>query len=232
MTITPVIYDWRQSCEPVNSLFRAGGQGIAGGMTLGGAMVSNPEPGGRAELIMDFARFVTPQQNTDASWLASRITNGAVMRVRLAQSVQLVPWADLDIADTGQTWANGEAWANDALWRASPYAVIAAGASEGSETLVVDMSVLGRVLKIGHVIGAFRDGYDFAHMVMDIEYDDDDAATLTVSPPLRRDMGAGGRILFRPAMLGVCANASEVAGTFLRGLHGQFGAVRMVEALV
>ena len=91
MTYTPTIYDWPETCAPINQMFRAGGQSIAGGMTLGGAAVENPEPGGRATCEMDFAAFVTDEANRDASWLASRILNGNVMRLPLWDTVQLVP---------------------------------------------------------------------------------------------------------------------------------------------
>lgn len=232
MSIIPRIYDWRLSCEPVNSFFRAGGEAIAGGLTLGGAMVSNPEPGGRAEYVMEFAAFVTEQATRDASWLISRITNGAVMRVPIFDSVQLVPWADLDQEPDGRTWANGETWAGGTLWAANPYAYVSATSATGSETFTADLSPIGRVLQIGHVIGFFSDGYDFAHTVMDIEYDGDDEATVTVSPPLRRAVTADVRMLFRPKMLATCANPSEVAGMFRRGRHVTLGAARMVEALV
>lgn len=231
MTYTPVIYDWRRSCEPIDTLFSAGGQSIAGGMTLGGASVSNPEPGGRAELVMAFATFPDPAQNLDASWTISRIRNSAIMRLQILSSVQLVPWADLDVADTGQTWANGAAWANDAPWRASPFAPIAVAALAGVETVTVDLSILGDIVQIGHVIGFFVDGYDFAHMVMDVEYDAGEA-TLTVSPPLRRGLTTDDRMMFRPKMLGVCVNAAEVAGMFQRGRHVQLQPARFVEALV
>lgn len=229
MTYTPIIYDWRSSCAPLDTLFIAGGEAIAGGMTLGGVSISNPEPGGRAELVMSFATFPDPAQNRDASWTISRIRNGAIMRLPILSDVQLVPWADLDIADTGQTWANGEPWANDALWRASPFAPVVGTALAGAETVTVDLSVLGPVVQIGHVIGFFIDGYDFAHMVMDVEHNGDEA-TLTISPPMRR--GTSGRMLFRPKMLGVCRNPAEVAAMFMRGRHVQMQAARFIEALV
>lgn len=230
MPYTPAIYDWRTTCAPIDQVFIAGGLSIAGGMTLGGAAVSNPEPGGRAELRLSFVTFPTVEANLDASWTVSRILSGSVMRIRLWETVQLVPWADLDITDEGQTWANGQPWANDENWRASPYAPVST-AAKGSETFTVDLSVTGQILKIGHVIGFFLDGYDFAHVVMDIEPDGDDAI-VTVAPPLRRALTSSDRMLFRPAMLVVCQNAAEVAGTFASGRHMQLGAARMVECLV
>ena len=232
MTYTPTIYDWPTACEPIDQVFRAAGQAIQGGMLLGGAMAQNPEPGGAAELLMSFAAFVTPQANLEASWLMSRITNGAIMRVKLWNTVQLVPWADLDITDTGQTWLDGGAWENGSYWQTSPYAPVTASASKGAETVIVDCSIPGRVLSRGHVIG-FRVGdYDFAHIIMAVSYDGDDRATLTIAPPLRRGLTTSNRLFYWPSMLVTCRNAPEVAGQFRRGLHVQLNSAKLVEALV
>lgn len=232
MTYTPTIYDWPADCAPVDQVFRAGGQAIEGGMTLGGAMASNPEPGGRAELHLNFATFVTDAANRAASWLISRITNGAIMRVRLWDTTQLVPWADLDVPDVGQAWADASPWANDAAWATDPYAPITAVAAKGAEVFTADLSIIGQVLEVGHVIGFEVSGYHFAHVVMAISYGVSDAATVTVSPPLRRALAVTDDMLFRPSMLVTCRNASEVAGTFRRGLHMGLNSAKLVEALV
>lgn len=233
MAYTPTIYDWRRSLCPTGQVFRGGGQSIEGGMMQGGAMASNPEPGGRGELFMTFPAWRKGRDVTlDISWTLSRITNGCIMRVPLVSSVQLVPWIDLDIDAAGQTWANGEAWAGGALWRASPFAPVAAAADAGAERFVVDLSLLGPVLRIGHVIGFFLEGYDFTHIIMDIDHGDDDAATITISPPLRRNLTASDRMLFRPTILATCRNAAEaLIETGRRSTLG-IGALQMVEALV
>lgn len=213
MTIIPAIYDWRSSLVPLHQIYRAGGQERDGGMTLSGAMISNPEPGGRGMLRMIFRPFsLSRAVNADVSWTISRLLNQSVMRVRLRESMQLVCSADLNVTDTGQTWANGQPWANDENWRSNPFALVAAIALAGSETFTVDLSVTGQVLSIGHVIGFFLEGYDFAHIVMDIDYDGANLATVTVSPPLRRSLAANDLMLFRPSMLVTCMNARELSG--------------------
>lgn len=231
MTWTPTIYDWRRSLCPLDQSFRAGGLAIGGGMTLGGASVLHPEPGGRAELTMTFPQIFRPEHAADASWTASRIMNGTVWRIPLYGSVQLVSAADLDVPDTGQTWANGAAWANDENWRANPFAYVTAAASKGAASFAVDMSILGDVLKIGHVIGFHLDGYDFAHMVMDIDYVDG-VATVTVEPPLRRAMAIDDYLLFRPVMTATCANGAEVLNAVRARRAVSFNGIRFVEALV
>ncbi|MEL7281345.1 MAG: hypothetical protein AAGK79_13380 [Pseudomonadota bacterium] len=233
MTYTPTIYDWRTSCAPFDQMFRAGGQSIAGGLTTGGARTESPEPGGRAELFWSFRRFGTTQQNRDASWLASRMLNGNVLRVPLVIGVQLVPETDLTPpADLGLTWANDKPWSNKKNWRWNPRVAVTVAALKGATSLTVDMSDFGEVLQIGHVIGFTVDGYEFAHMVMDVEYTDAGAATITVEPPLRRAVTTDDTMQFRPKMLVVCRNAREVGTQFQRGLHMQFAAAQFVEALV
>lgn len=233
MTYTPTIYDWRDSCAPLDQMFRAGGEAMVGGLTLGGTSVENPEPGGRAELHLQFAAFTSEQANRDASWLISRILNRNVMRVRLWETVQLVPAADLSPPVTeGVPWGNDQPWANDENWFWNPWVPVNAAAAKGAASFTANLNGLGEVLQIGHVVGFFADGYDFAHVVMDIEYDASDVATVQVSPPLRRALTTDDAMLFRPSMLVTCRNAREVAGQFMRGRHTQLNAAQLVEALV
>lgn len=238
MTYTPTIHDWHSAVAPIDQIVRAGGAARDGGMTIGGASISSPEPGGRSELVLNFAPFAAEAANLAASWIVSRIMNGSVMRYRLQPTVQLVPAADLTVPEDGLPWDDGAPWASDVNWQADPWVPAAMFGAAGSVTVKADLSSLGRVLNFGHVIGFSIDGYDFAHVVMDIEYDGDDLATITVSPPLRRDIVpvAGGepatRLRFRPAMLVVCTNAAEVMSTFQRGRHIALNAARFVEALV
>ena len=117
-------------------------------------------------------------------------------------------------------------------WEWNPTANVTATALKGETTVLVDMSTLGEVLLIGHVIGFYEGGYDFAHKVMDISYDAGDIATLTISPPLRRDLTISSEMTFRPKMLVTCSNAREVAGLFQRGRHMAFSAAQFVESLV
>lgn len=232
MTYTPTIHDWPDVLCPLTQIFRAGGQAIQGGMTLGGALASNPEPGGRAELFLTFPAWRRGASALEISWAMSRLTNGSILRYRLRSSVQLVPWADLDIADTGQTWLDGGGWENGAYWQASPYAPVTAAASKGAETVIVDCSIPGRVLSRGHVIGFTVGDYDFAHVIMAISYDGDDRATLTIAPPLRRALTTSNRLFYWPALLVTCRNAAEIMAQVTRRSHLGLGAVQFVEALV
>lgn len=231
MTYTPTVYTWRDTMCPTDQSFRAGGQAIDGGMTLGGALVSNPEPGGRAEILLSFAQAFKPEAAVDASWTASRIMNGAIFNYRLFGSVQLVPADGLNIVDSGQTWANGAAWANDANWQANPFALVSAAAARGAPEFQVDMSIPGEVLKIGHVVGFYSAGFNFAHMVMDIVYLGG-TATVTIEPPLRRALAVDDLMMFRPAMTVYCANPNEVLGRVQQRRAVSFGSIRFVEALV
>lgn len=234
MTYVPVIYDWRDTVVPVKQVFIAGGQSLDGGMTLGGASVENPEPGGRAELRLEFDPFATAATNLDASYLASRMLNSAVFRIRLWQpTVQLLSDTILGgSTDLGANWSNNLGWDSDIPWAFEPSSAITLGGAKGATQFRYDTADFGRVLKVGHVIGLRKDGYDFAHMVVDISYPSINRALLTVEPPLRRTIIAADRILFRPAILATCVNAREVVGNFIYGTSLSFGPARFVEALV
>lgn len=232
MTYTPTIYDWRDDVTPINQVFRAAGQATDGGMTLGGVSVESPEPGGRAELALEFSAFATEAANLNASWTVSRICNGNVMRVRLWDSVQLVKGADLfgSAADHYEPISDSPASDGEPT-RWAPQVPVAAAAAKGAASFTVDMTDVGEILRLGHVIGFNVGGYDFAHMVMDITYAAG-VATVEVSPPLRRALTTSDAMLFRPAMLVTCRNAREVMSNFTSGRHMQLNGARFAEALV
>jgi hypothetical protein len=232
MTYTPTIYQWPVDVAPIDQLFRAGGLSIAGGMTLGGAATENPEPGGRAELMFNFAVLALPEANKAMSWLASRMMNGAVLSVPIYNSVQLVPEVEIFGAAADNFVDTTDQYSAIPVRRWEPFVPVTAVALAGVETLTADLSELGRVLNEGHVIG-FRSGaYDFAHIVTEITYDVANVATIKVSPPLRRGLAISDKLHLRPKMLVRCTNASEVATTFTRGRHMAPAPARLVEAFV
>lgn len=231
MTYTPTVYDWRKSVAPIDQVFTAGGESISGGMTLGGASISNPEPGGRSSLTFDFAPFALEQTNIDASWTISRILNGSIFKIRLYKSVQLVASDDLTGPEFGLLWSNGQSWSNNSYWLWNPTGLIAGASAKGSTSVTLDLTSEGEVLKIGHVFGITSNGFDFAHMVMEISYALG-IATVTVSPPLRRAVTSATRFTFRPSMNVQCTNARTVKSQFKRGRHTQLNTAEFVEALV
>jgi len=233
MTYTPTIYNWRDTVQPKAQVFRAGGTAVAGGMTLGGASVVSPEAGGRGELMMEFDPLAIAGSNLDASWLASRMMNGNAFKIKLfAPSVQLVAAADLGGLDDGVMWSNNLPWDNGLGWAFAPSADITVGGAKGSEQFKVNLNPFGQVLQIGHVIGFTIDGYDFTHIVMDISYPANNRATVTVNPPLRRQVTTDDKMLFRPSMTATCVNAREVMGNYIYGITMQLAPMRWVETLV
>jgi len=231
--ITPAIYDWRTSIIPRDQLVMAGRAAQSGGMTLGGALTSYGVAGGRTVLDMAF-NTLKSEANVDASWTYSRVMADAILRIPIRRSVQLVPTADLGGADLldGVPWAGGQPWATGENWAWSPFAPLAAAALRGAASVSVDMGSLGQVLRIGHVVGFLKDGIPTAHVVMDIAYDGEDVATVTVQPELRRGLDAGDPLLFRPSMLATCQNPDSLAATFSYGRYTQPGGARFVEALL
>lgn len=236
MTVTPQIFNWRPEVAPINQRFRAGGTSIDGGITTGGVSVQSPEPGGRAELDMDFVTFANESTNREASWTISRILNGNVMRVPIYYpSVQLVSNTALGITGTETLlWNNNLPWANLLGWEYRPSAAIDTGGLEGATSFVVTTGGgLQNCIERGHVLGFCIAGYDWAHVVLDVSYNSaGDRATCTVEPPLRRDVATTDRVLFRPSMLATCVNARDVAGQFRDGQFMQLNAARFVEWLL
>jgi hypothetical protein len=202
----PIVYDWPATLVPSAQLFHAPGQVFEGGFTSKGAELVSPEPGGRAYLEMNFNTLKTDRDARLASWLFSKLATGAIFRIPLYRSPQLVPDADLspltdDVPEIGLPWHDDNAvdllWDGDIGWGSEVGSPVTIGALEGGVTFSVDMSSLGNVLLPGHVIGYNNRAY----MVDAIEYDDAGVATITVNPPLRTDAEAGEMITFRPYMI-------------------------------
>ena len=230
-----MIYNWRPEVEPINQVFIAGGTSIDGGITTGGISVQSPEPGGRAELRMDFVQFANESTNLEASWTISRILNGNVMRVPLySPSVQLISNETLGITGTEEIlWANGFPWANGLGWASRPGAPITTGGDEGDTTFTADTTGILNSIQRGHVLGFCIGGYDWACIVMDVSYNASGTrASCTVEPPLRRAVTTSDRVLFRPKMLVTCVNARDVAGNFRLGRVMQLNSARLVEFLL
>jgi hypothetical protein len=139
MTYSPTVYDWRYTVQPFKQVFFAGGMALDGGMTLGGAAVESPEPGGRGELRLEFGQIANTDANLDASWLASRIMNGSVFRLKLFYpTVQLVPDSDLGgSTESGVLWDNDLGWAGGP-WAFNPQAGLIGVALKGASTVRVN----------------------------------------------------------------------------------------------
>jgi hypothetical protein len=226
------IYDWRSTIRPYAEFYNPGGQTDQGGLTLGGFRFEQPEPGGRGALRMQFPHFHDPQSETDASWTIARIRNGAVMRIRMSATSQLVSAEDLGGSDDGLPWSGGLLWANGEPWEWSPRALVSTDALRGAVQFSADLSDFGRVVRIGHVIGLQSGNLDFAHEVMDVSYDEADVATFTVSPPLRRAVTAGDDLLFRPRIMAVCRNPGSAFGGMEVGQYIKIGDLEFEEALL
>jgi hypothetical protein len=156
------------------------------------------------------------------------------MRIGLYNTVQLVKASSITAADVdnGIPWANSQPWATDENWAWGPSSPIAAAALKGASTFTANLADVGEILKIGHVIGFYVDGFSFAHMVMDIAYDAADVATVTVEPPLRRALTTSNTMLYRPTAMVTCRNAREVMSNFTSGRHMAFNSARFAEAIV
>ena len=238
MAYDPEILDWRSTLVPLGQQFRATAQAIAGGMTLGGFMTESPEPGGRGELLLGFPSFFEGAAALDASWTLSRMSAGVLFRIRLWPSVQLVPRSalmmlteDSGAESDGVPWANDQPWASGENWRWDPVAPVAADAAMGAAGFTVDLSGIGEVLRIGHVIGLSEEGVDSCHMVTEVTYHDD-LADLTVSPPLRRALTTDSVMRFRPSFVGAVRNAKDAASLPGSRAVVALGNLQLVEALL
>ena len=227
------IYDWPKSIAPSGQLFMVAGQAQDGGFTTMGARVLTPEAGGRSMLDFTFGWHSRKESGPLYSYLVSKVTNGNVFRIPIWDSPQLVRYADLgfDGVPGSLPWQGPGGvtayWSDGTGWEAQ-FGVAAIGTrQEGKTDLVLNMAGLARGLTHGHLIGVAGRAY----LVDDIIYAGNNAM-VTVTPPLRTDVGAGDQVTFRPRMLGVCVNPESFKALFQPAELVQPGNITFVEALV
>jgi hypothetical protein len=207
-------------------LFHVPGASVDGGITSGGARIRSPEPGGFSMLEIQPSLQPDEWSYPLSSWLMSK-TNGEILRVRLAPTPQVagarniitsVPW------DSEQPWSNQQNWAGDVSLSYATTALY------GTTTVKIDMLNVGEILQVGHVLGHAYDTY----MVDEIEYDENSVATMTVKPPLRRNITAGDDAFPRPWFTGQIVNGEEVRTTYDAENNGfiQIGKIILSEVVI
>ena len=102
-----------------------------------------------------------------------------------------------------------------------------AAALEGATKVIADFGDLQPNLGHGHAIGLAGTTYG----VDDIEYSGS-LATITVTPPLRKDVAAGDFLSFRPVMHAVCSDPSAFKSMFDVSGVIRPGSITFVEALI
>lgn len=199
-------------------LFHVPGMAVEGGLTVGGARIMSPEPGGRAVLEIEPSLQVDEWTAPMSSWLMSKI-NGAIFRVRLAQTPQIASARLTGTYPTGVYWAAegnflAAPWDNGQPWQADSEAdnlatLFTSPALEGTTVVRIDMALFGPILKQGHVIGHM----DHCYMVDDISYANGEARVV-ITPPLCKDVLPGDLCEFRPWFLGSIINGEQIRMTY------------------
>lgn len=234
MSLSYKVYDWPPLIRS-RQFFHAGGQAFEGGFTSGGARVMTPEPGGRGILNIEFnLQLRDMKANPIVSWIGTMIANGNIFRIPIGCTPQLVKALDLGLSVGGDElpwaadgmmpeapWDNGQNWAFDIL------ADAASTALAGTTTLKLDMGDLLPGLRHGHLIGH----EDVTYLIEDIEYEGS-IATITVNPPLRKNVSQGDVITFRPKMLGIARNPEAFRSLYEPSNLIRLGSVEFVEALI
>jgi hypothetical protein len=201
-------------------LFHVPGAGYDGGLTSGGAQFITPEPGGFGVLEIAPAVIDTEWVDPAASWIMSKV-NGQVFRVRLAASPQIA-FSKSRHNHLDHLWVN-----EDMPSDAAAQVQFATSSLQGSVVVQVYMPQFGRILRPGHVIGHAYDTY----LIDEVSYSGP-IATLTVSPPLRRRVGAGDTALLRPWFTGRISNGAEIRAAYDNLGHVKPGNIVLHEAIL
>lgn len=194
-----------------SQLFHVPGFVADGGLTSGGARIYSPEPGGRSMLEIQPAFRVKEWETPLSSWLMSK-TNGAIFRVRLTKTPQIAGYSQ-NAGGGGEPWDNSQNWDNSAPWLDDGVSILATGSSlEGSTTIITNVSTFGEFLRHGHVIGHG----DNCYLIDDISYGGAYGAsvTITVTPPLRKNITAGDLLFMQPYFLGTITNGTAMRASY------------------
>ena len=191
------------TCPVKSQLFHVPGAANEGGYTSGAVRLLSPEPGGRSVLELQIAFQVREWDYPISSWIMSK-GNGEIFRVRLAPTPQVLSVRGADVL-----WQPDTLWSGDVPWDGDITVRYAAAALEGTTIVQIDMTGYSAVVRPGHVVGHAYDCY----FVDEVEYNGA-IATLTIKPPLRRDVAVGDSAPFRPWFTGTIGNIGDVRATY------------------
>lgn len=218
MTISPKIYTFPEM--PIErQLFHVPGAAFDGGLTSGGAQVITPEPGGFGVLEIEPSLQNDEWLDPASSWIMSK-TNGQIFRVRLSRSPQL-SWSRerMDRLDYNLT-SPSVSYDIDA---SAPFASLAL---KGSTQVTVNLDAFGKIIRPGHVIGhAFE-----CYQVDEVSYVGN-VATITVTPPFRRNITSGQPCLLTPWFTGRI-NAGDFRAPYDWLGNVKMGIITLHEAIV
>jgi hypothetical protein len=225
MTITPRVREF--PTFPISKqLFYVPGAAVQGGLTSGSAQIITPEPGGFG--VLEIQPSLRDEWTYPiSSWLMSK-GNGHIFRVRLAPTPQ-VAWSRRRGNAVNVSWDDGLLWSNQQEWEGDFAATFASVALEGSTEVTIDLTGVGQILQMGHVIGHNYNTYG----IDEIDYDGD-TATAVLTLPLRRDVAVGDAAFTRPWFTGRIRNVSEALATYDAENNGsiQIGKLILDEAVV
>jgi hypothetical protein len=201
-------------------LFHVPGAAIDGGFTAGGMQVLSPEPGGRSvlelRLSMQRNEWVTPW----ASWLMSKI-NGDIFKIRLVFTPQLISTQTGKQITQLPTYHNPVFASDDT--RRELVGQFGTVALEGTNVVQIDMTSFGQILRHGHLVGH----EDNCYIVDDITYAGM-IATITLNPPLRKNVAIGDDAPFRPYFIGTIANGGEIRAAYDAANNGLIQLERII----
>jgi hypothetical protein len=183
-------------------LFHVPGAAVDGGFTAGGMQIISPEPGGRSVLEIRLSLQANEWVAPWSSWIMSKI-NGDIFKVRLGFTPQLISTQTGKQISQLPTYLN-PVFASDET-RREIVGTFGTSALEGTTTVQINMTQFGAILRHGHVLGHDNNCY----LVDDITYNGM-VATVTVTPPFRKNVLAGDECLFRPYFVGTIANGGEI----------------------
>lgn len=208
-------------------VFYVPGLSTVGGFTSGGARMMSAEPGGFAVLDIQPALQVNEWDYPETSWLMSQ-TNGKVLLLRLAPTPQICGGQAL-VRD-GVTWDDDLLWSNNQAWAGDFELTFTSAASEGSTTVRIDTGLYGAILRRGHVIGH---GYS-AYKIDEIRYLTNTLVEVSVTPPFRKTVVIGDKMLSRPYFMGMISNTSDIIESYDSENvgHIQMPKITLVECIV
>lgn len=206
------LYDWPKRIEPSRAIARfvtTVEEGRVSRLALENGVAA---PGGRVQLSMEFGYR---QKTTDieaVSWLVSKL-RGNIFRVPIPKSVQVARYEDLGLAhgaygkgipfDEGVLFAEGVGFAFD------PTLDTAGSALEGEMEIAIDETRWPGLLRYGKWIGIGFGAYHIADVVRV-----GTTVTVTVEPPLLRDVAAGEFVSLRPSLICQAKDAASFASAF------------------
>lgn len=224
------VVDWPRDLCPQNEVVSVKAAAIQGVYTLGGVRQSSAVIGGRMMYRADFPAFGGHEKLRLATWMASTLTGGTIVRVPIRNRSQVPTLESVGLGDlaqyerTGIPFDDGSLFDDGIGFEVDIIATVATDVLAGSVEMTLIDPGFGNAIAHGHVFSVNGRINKIASVTAE-------AGLITIRSfvPFVSAPRAGDIVSFRPYFIGQCANAEAFLALIEAGRVIRPGSIELIE---